>query len=902
MSDRVLTFLSKLKALFTQRGADSAFEEEMRAHLEMLAEKYEREGMSSKEAARAARRQFGNTTLLRQRQRESRTTMFFADVWRDISYAVRSLARDLRFSLLAILALTLGLGSATIIFSAVYGVLLNTFPFRDAHQIVSFAIHDMNGVPDGGREYLTIPELIYFREHSGAFQDISGEYGGLGTTSVLYKQGDSSYSISSTYMSVNSFEFFGVNPIAGRLITPADTAPGATPTFMMSERLWRKQFNADPNIIGKSFLLDGVERTLTGIMSPRFRWGWSEIWIPVPIDPGQVDADPRLAHTSMWCVGRLKPSVSLKEAAADLDVMAHQRARYYPEEYPAKFTVSVVRLTDRVTGPFKTLLHPLLISVLMLLLIACGNVANLLLARATAREREIAVRAALGAGRGRLIRQFLVESFVLAGAGCLAGWALAFVGLKAIVPLIPYNAFPQEATIELNSAVLGFSLVLALTSTILCGLAPALHLLRRDLPLRTGSPGHQTYGGLMHERLRSALVVAQVAFSVTLLIGSGLFLRTFLVQTHVNTGFQMDKVLTARLSFANLQNVPQGTEQDKDQAEKKRVLYDLLLQRVGTIPGVAAVSESIAIPPASGPILSMSVIGKTLTRPWQSELALVTDGYFRTLGISLLQGRLLSDADVRGSREVAVVNQTLVQTYFGADNPIGRRIRFAELDQAPNVPHGASFEIVGVVADAKNQGIKQQVLPEAYLPANLMDLGERSLLVKTSLPPESMLPAIRREVWKVSPDIALADPGSLQSVLERDEFAFPRFEVIVLSFFALTGLVLIGIGIFSVMSYTVSLKTHEIGIRMAFGAERNVILRMVLNKGLALIAMGASVGLAASLYLTRLFRALIWGVSPSDPWTYVAVIAFIFAFGAAASLLPALRAAAGEPTVALRHE
>jgi putative ABC transport system permease protein len=811
----------------------------------------------------------------------------------DLRYAIRSLAKDRRFSLLAILALALGIGAATVIFSAVYGVVLNTFPFKDANQVISFAIHDMTHAGSGGREYLTIPEFLYFRDHSKALQDISGEYGGFGSTPVLYKTGDSSFVFSANFMSVNSFQFFGVAPVAGRMITSDDTLPNAAPTFMMSAKLWKQQFNSDPNLIGKSFVLDGVSRTLTGIMNPRFRWGWAEIWIPFPIDLGQINADPDLAKRELWCVGRLKPGVSLKSAAADLDVLAHQRARDYPQEYPKQFTVTTVRLTERVTGPFKTLLYPLLIAVLLLLLIACSNVANLLLARATVREKEIAVRAAMGASRARLIRQFLVESFVLASAGCVAGCLLAFGGIKVIVPLIPYNVFPQEAVIELNPKVLAFSLALALVSTILCGLAPAFYAMRGELHSRLTGTGKGAGGSFRHERVRYVLVVAQVAFSVVLLIGAGLFMRTFFVQTHLDLGFEPKNVLTAQMSLPNTQYKEEG---------KKRIAFDQVLRRVAALPGVVATAEGLGIPPHSGGASSVTVPGRTHSEQWVSAFDLVSEGYFKTLGVSLLQGRLLSAADIDAARPVIVVNQSLVHDFFGTDNPIGRSIKFDAFDQEPNIPHGTYFEIIGVVSDVKNRGLESPAMPAAFLPATFVDLGARSLLVKTSLPPESLLPEIRREIWKVDPDIALSDIGSLESVMQRDDYAFPQFEFVTLGSFALIGLALISIGVFSVMSYSVSLKTHEVGIRMALGAQRDSILRMVLKQALAMIAMGIFAGLITSFALTRFLRTFIFGVSPTDPLTFVIVIGCILVVGIAACLLPARRAAAVDPMVALRYE
>ncbi len=815
------------------------------------------------------------------------------EVLQDLRYSIRSLAKDRRFSLLAILALALGIGSATIIFSAVYGVVLNTFPFRNADQVVSFAIHDVTQSGPGGREYISMPEFAYYREHSQSLQDIASSYGGFSNTPVTYKTGDSSFVFTAGYPSVNSFSFFGVDPVAGRLITPQDTAPGAAPAFMMSDKLWRQQFNADPNLIGKVFVLDGVARRLVGVMPPRFRWGWCEIWIPFPIDMSQVNTDPDLAKRLVWPVGRLKPGVSLETAAADLNVLAHQRARDFPNEYPRQFNVIAVRLTERVTGPFKTLLYPLLVAVLMLLLIACSNVANLLLARATVREKEIAVRAAIGASRSRLIRQFLVESFVLASAGCVAGCLVAYLGIRALVPLIPYSVFPQEAVINLNPKVLAFSLVLALVSTLLCGLAPASHVLSADLHSRLSGTGKGVNSGFRYERLRSLLVIAQVAFSVVLLIGAGLFMRAFFVQTHLELGFNPKNVLTAQLTL------PADSYKEDD---KKRVVFKELLRQVSALPGVLSATESLGIPPRAAAASPITVPGTAHTEQWRSTLDEVTEDYFKTLGIALLQGRLLSAAEVDSARHVAVINETFARRYFASANPIGRSFKFDAFDHIPNLSPNIYFEIVGVVADQKNVGLDSPTQPAAYLPSTFLETGSRALLVKTSQSPESLTTAIRQQIWKVDPDIALSQTGSLESILQRDDYAFPQFEFIALGGFALIGLILISIGVFSVMSYSVSLKTHEVGVRMALGARRESILQMVLKKGLTMIAIGAASGILISLLLTRFLKSFIYGVSPTDPWTFFAVIACIFLVGAAACLLPARRAAAVDPMVALRYE
>jgi putative ABC transport system permease protein len=817
-------------------------------------------------------------------------------ILQDFRFALRSLAKDRRFASLAILALALGIGSATVIFSAIYGVILNTFPFRDADQVTSFGIEDLSNPGNGRREYLSVPELLDYRDLNHVFSDISGEYGGFGSTPLIYTAGGSTFQFSADYMSANSFAFFGVRPVAGRLATPDDTKPGATPVFMMSYKLWRQQFNGDPKIVGTNFTLNGISRTLVGIMPPRFRWGWAEVWVPFPLDRGLAAADPELSKTAVWCVGRLKPGVSLKSAEADLDVVAHQLAKIYPDQYPKQFTVTADRLTDRVVGPFKNLIFPLLGAVVMLLLIACSNVANLLLARATVREKEIAVRASMGASRARLTRQFFVESFVLAAAGCLSGCLLAYIGIKAVVPLIPYNVFPQEAVIELNPKVLLFSLAVTVLTTFLCGLVPAIRAIRGDLQPRLASASKGANIDTRHGAARSVLVVAEVALSIVLLIGAGLMVRTFLALSHVDLGFNPERVLTARLPLPSSYKT----------AQQKKAFFEQVLQRVGSLPGVTAVAESIAAPPAAQMGSVITIPGKVHTERWESTFDLVSEDYFRVLNLRLLRGRLFSSDDVVTARRIAVVNQAFVQKFFTHDDPLGKQVKFDIFDEIPDAPHGAYFEIVGVVNDQKNDGLQSETVPQAFLPPTITgDAGsirDRGVLVSTAGDPNSLLPAIRHQIWTIDPSVALTDAGTVQSVLLRDSYANPRFEFVTMGAFAGIGMLLVVIGIFSVMAYTVSLRTHEIGVRMALGAQRSDVLRMVLGRGSMLIGVGIAIGLLASFGLTRYLANQVWGISVTDPWTYCIVVVGVIAVGVAACLSPARRASKVEPMTALRYE
>ena len=704
----------------------------------------------------------------------------------DFRFAIRSLRKDRRFALLAILALAMGIGSATVIFSAIYGVILNTFPFRDADQVTSFGIQDLRNPGNGPREFLSMPEFFDYREQTHTFSDISGEFGGFNSAPLLYTDGNSTFEFNADFLSANSFAFFGVKPVVGRLATPDDTKPGAAPVFMMGYKLWRQQFNADPKVVGTNFRLNGVSRTLVGIMPPRFRWGWADVWVPFPSDRGQVLSDSELTKNSVWCVGRLKPGVSLKSAETDLNVVAHRLAKIYPNDYPKHFTVTATRLTDRVVGQFKNLIYPLLGAVLLLLLIATSNVANLLLARATAREREVAIRASIGASSARLVRQFLVESSVLAGAGCLLGCVLAYVGIKALVPLVPYNAFPQEAVIELNPKVLLFSLGITVLTTFLCGLVPAFRSIRKDLhpQLATASKGGSS--DFHHGRARAALVIAEVSLSVVLLIGAGLMMRTFLALTHVDLGFNPDRVLAVHL--------PLPASAYKNARQDKQLLQPLL-ERVSRLPGATSAAASISTPPYAQAGSEISIPGRTHSEKWTSALDMVSEGYFETLGLHLLRGRLLNANDVELAHPMIVVNRAFVQKFLAGIDPIGQRVKFNVLNEVPDALHDAYFEIVGVVTDQKNEGLQNQPSPEAFLPYTLFGLHDLNLLVSATANPNSLLPAIRHEIWALDPNVALTDAGTLRSFLQRDTFANPQFEFAAMGTFAAIGMLLVVIGI-----------------------------------------------------------------------------------------------------------
>jgi putative ABC transport system permease protein len=692
--------------------------------------------------------------------------------------------------------------------------------------------------------------------------------------------------------------------LLGRVFSSDDDRPGAPFVFMMNYQLWQTEFQGDPKILGQTFFLNGKPRTLIGIMPQRFNGYGSSLWLPLALRPG-ADGTVFPVHDPdvIWACARLRKSVSLQAATADVDAILHRMAQANPGElYPRQFRIVVRTLLDFVVGDFSKTLYVLLAAVSMLLLIACGNVANLLLARATVREREIAVRAALGAGRGRLIRQLLVESALLAGAACLTGCLLAYFGLKGLVAIIPrgpsadlfHGRIPEETVIGLNPAVLLFAVGIAALTTLICGLAPVLHALRGNLERRMFGNGKGAGGGFQHGKLRNGLVIAEVALSIVLLAGTGLMVRSFFALTHVELGFNPARMLYAWVSTA--EHGPYET------VVKNKVFYEQVLQRVKRLPGVIDATISLGAPPLGGAGSDILVLGKQLPAHWESGIDLCSEAFFQTLGVRLLRGRWLSRMDIDSARAVAVVNEAFVRAYFGSENVLGQKIKFTILDELPETPHDAYFEVIGVISDFKNRGLLEQPRPEAFIPYSISGFGDRTLLATTAVDPNTLLASVQREIWAVDPSAAVTHSGSMRDFIGEFEYTGPRFELIATGAFAGIGLALALVGVFSVMAYSVALRTQEIGVRVALGAQRGNVVAMVLWQGLRLISLGILIGILSSLGLARFLAGQIAGVSVTDPLTFCAVAIVFLAVGLVACLLPARRAAGFDPLVALRYE
>jgi putative ABC transport system permease protein len=888
-SSRLRAFAARMRGLFQSRKRDSDFEEEVQAHLQLLADRFVAQGMRQRDAAAAARRQFGNTALLQEDRRELRTLVPLEDLWRDLRYALRSLGRSRAFTVVVIATLGLGIGASTAIFSVIDNVLLEPFPYKDAGRMVFLQIHDTARGQEGDRQGYTSNEFLEFAEQNHVFDGVIAASDDL----VLYKQGEGVEQFYGAHVTPGTFEFFGMPALYGRVLEPADYRQGAPPVFVMRHKTWVERFNSDPGVLNKTFVLNGTARTLIGIMPPRF--GWYEADVLIPETPVRGVSTGYAGLPTRWfLLGRLKPGISKIQAEADATVIANHLAKISPRDYPAHFQVFVKRLGDTVVGRFESTLYTILAAVGLLLLIGCANVANLLLARATSREKEFALRAVLGAGRARLVRLLLVESLALAISGAALGVLIAWGGLKLIVVALPLDVIPAESVIELNAPVMAFTFVVSILTALIFGLAPALQAARHDLndPLRDSGKG--VAGGFRTGRMRDMVVVMEVAVSLTLLVGAGLLMRSFVALRELHLGLQADHVLQTQL--------PLPADRYKTAAQV-RGFFESLLARVKALPGVVEATQASALPPYGGEDSKIEVSGKSHDDEWHALVQNISEGYFRVLRIPFKAGRGPSDAEIDEARKVAVVNETFVTSYFGSEDPLGRRIKLSGLESLADPVREPWFEIVGVVADVTNNGLQASIQPEVWVPYTVTGSGAQVLMVRSQQTPMALMNDVRQAVWATDAGVALAFPGALEDRISERLYAGPRFAFLLMTIFGCLGLILVTVGVYSVLAYATARKTHEIGIRMALGAERGEVLRLVIRAGLRLVTAGIGIGLIVSVLLGRAIEAeLSRAVKPYDPATLATMSLLLVATGALACWIPARRAARVDPMVALRYE
>jgi len=862
---------------------DRELEEEVRFHLEMKAEEYVAAGMTPEEALTAARRRFGNETRMREMSRETWGFAMLDTLLQDVRFGARVLARNKGFTAVAVLTLALGIGANTAIFSVVNAVLLRPLPYENSHELVQIwgTQPQLNTAPMSPANFLD------WREQNRVFERVAAYTGQNFNLSGV----DEPERIRATRVSADLFELLRVRPTLGRAFLAEEDQHGGHRVVILSHALWQRRFGANPEIIGKTLTLNDQSYVVVGVMPPDFSFPrtTTEMWTPIAFSPGERGT----RNTNyISVIARLKPGVTLEQARSEMEALARQQQEQYPEAN-AGIGVKLISYKEQVVGDTRPILLLLLGAVGFVLLIACANVANLLLARAAGRRKEMAVRSALGAGRRRVIRQLLTESVLLALVGGGLGLLLALWGINLLVALQPAN-IPRLAEVRIDRGVLLFASALSLLTGIAFGLAPALQATKLDLNGALKEGGKGTGEGAGRQRLRSILIVSEIALSLVLLIGAGLTIKSFWRLMQVDPGFNPENALTMVVSLPATRYAEPG---------RQVAFFRQAIERVSNLPGVDAAGVTTDIPLFGGNSTGFNVEGHPPYAPGQRPLAeyrSVSPGYFRAMGIPLLRGRTFTEQDGVDAPGVVIINETLARRYFPGEDPLGKRLGFS----GPTDWR----EIVGVARDTRNYGLDEEVKPEAYMPYTQSapsylagSISGMILVARTASDPQSMSAAIKREVQGLDGNLPVYNIKTMEQYL-AESIAQRRFNMLLLTVFAGVAVLLAAVGLYGVMSYMVSQRTREIGLRMALGAQARDILGMAVRQGLVLIIIGIGVGLAGALALTRVMSGLLYGVSTTDPATFAAIVLLLALASLIACYIPARRATRVDPLTALRYE
>jgi len=870
-----------------RKQQERELEEEVLGHLEMAAKEREERGEDKREAERAARREFGNVGLVKEVTRDVWGRRWLRDVAADARYGLRILLKNPGFTIVAILSLALGIGATTAVFSVVYGVLVNPYPYANSDRMVHLTVHDNAG----NRRFVNLngPQLQQLRQAKAVESIAAQEEWNLTTT-----EGDLPEDVEAVYFTSNAFNFFGVPVLLGRGLLPSDAPEGQDPenVAVLGYQFWQRHYNGDPGIVGKKIQLVRKNYEIVGVVRPRFTWGDAEVYLPL-----KVTADP---VRTLFVMTRLKPGVTRAAANAEFQSLFEQFAKQTPTHFPEHFRVTLEGLNDQFVDRIGGTLFLLLAAVTLLLLIGCGNVSILLLARATGRRHEMAVRSAIGAERSRILRQLLTEALMLSFTGAVIGVALANSLVKLIVNWLPEFSFPHEAAISINLPVLYFSVGLALLTGIVFGISPALQSARPDVAQVMQSTTRKMTAGLHGRRTHSVLIAGQIALTLLLLAGAGVAMQGFVRMMRVNLGYDPHNTMSVGIPVH---------DNTYTTWEARRTYFNQLLQKSRATPEVVSAGLSTnATPPNSGWEQRFEISGKPMAEQQRARINFVSSEYFSVLHIPLLQGRFWDESDtMRGSR-LALINQTLARQYFPNGDAIGSELRMPQLKGEPPfslaVPGSDSwFQVVGIVGDSRNDGLRDPTKPAVYVPYTIRMPVWTQILVRTRVPPLTVLRAIREQIHAVDPDQqSIRDVRDLNGwITTQPEWQQGHLVATLFAGFAILALALAATGLYSVISYTVAQRTGEFGIRMALGAGRKDVLLMVFRSAAMSVAGGVLTGVMLTITLNRVLARWIQG-SSLNALVLTGVILLLVATSGLSCLIPARRASSVDPIVALRYE
>jgi putative ABC transport system permease protein len=869
-------------------------ERELRDHLDLEAEEQRESGLPSGQAAHAARRAFGNPTLIKEQIRELSPFNWLEALKQDVRYGARMLKNSPGFTAVAVCTLALGIGANTAIFSVVNAVLLNPLPYPDSARLVM--LWEQKPALGWVRNIVSAANFVDWKRQNHVFAGMAA----LSESTFNLSGTGEPVELRGAQVSADFFPVLGVRPALGRIFTPEDDRLEDSRVVILTHQLWQERYGADPALIGRQITVNRRQFTVIGVLPPEFYFPpWkddtqrAQLWVT-----GLDLRNTQRTWHAYESIGRLKPGVTFEQAQAEMDTISRRLAAQYPEQ--KGWAAQLIDLHDQVVGDTRPALLVLLAAVGVVLLIACANLANLQLARLAARQREIAVRAALGGGRFRVIRQLLTESVLLALAGGVLGAALAAWGVKLFVALGPRNT-PGLQNASVNFNVLWFTLALSVLTGVVFGLLPAFDASHIDLIRSFKEGGRSLTHGLRTRRLRGVLVCTEFALALILLTGAGLLIRSFAALSRVELGFDPHHAMTVRVALQGQAYI----------APSRQIqFFKNLLPAVQSLPGVTAVGavDGGGLPPIGGSGQDFLIENRPIPpmSDWpDGSVRVVSPDYFRATGIRLARGRFLTDADNETAPRVAVINERLARDYWPGRDPIGSRVRFPGLAiKFPELPDEPRWlTIVGVVKDVKNRGPQVPAIEEIYISYQQPPAfyTPRALVVRSAGDPAALTPAIRRLVQALDPNQPISQVRTLDEIVALAE-AGRRFPMLLLGLFAALALLLAGIGIYGVMSYSITQRTHEIGIRMALGARSRDVVASTLAEAMRLAVIGVALGLAGSLALTRLVSGLLFGVGARDPLTLLTVSLLLLAIAMAAVLIPARRASRVDPIVTLRYE